>query len=40
MEEMDRIIHGDFQKLRREEIDALNSCVNAKLELQEGEETI
>ncbi len=40
MEKMDRIVHGDFQKLRREEIDVLNQCVNVKLKLPEGEETI
>ena len=40
MEKMDGIVHGDFQKLRREEIDVLNQCVNVKLELPEGEETI
>ena len=40
VEKMDGIVHGDFQKLRREEIDVLNQCVNVKLELPEGEETI
>ncbi len=40
MEKMDGIVHGDFQKLRREEIDVLNECVNVKLELKDGEETI
>ena len=40
VEKMDEIVHGDFQKLRREEIDVLNQCVNVKLELPEGEETI
>lgn len=40
MEKMDEIVHGDFQKLRREEIDVLNQCVNVKLELPDGEETI
>lgn len=37
---MDGVVHGDFQKLEREEIDVLNECVNVKLELKDGEETI
>ena len=40
VEKMDEIVHGDFHKLRREEIEVLNQCVNVKLELTEGEETI
>lgn len=40
MEKMDGIVHGDFQKLRREEIDVLNQCANVKLELQDGEEML
>ena len=40
MEKMDGIVHGDFQKLRREEIDVLNECVNVKLELKDGEKKI
>lgn len=39
-EKMDGVVHGDFQKLEREEIDVLNECVNVKLELKDGEETI
>lgn len=27
LEKMDGIVHGDFQKLRRKEIDVLNQCV-------------
>lgn len=40
MEKMDGIVHGDFHELRREEIDVLNQCVNVKLELKDGEETV
>ena len=40
MKKMDRIVHGNFHKLRREEIDVLNQCVNVKLELKDGEETV
>ena len=40
MKKMDRIVHGNFHKLRREEIEVLNQCVNVKLELKDGEETV
>ena len=40
MEKMDGIVHGDFHKLKREEIDVLNHCVNVNLKLQDGEEAV
>lgn len=34
------VVQGEFQELRKEEIDVLNECVNAKLKLQYGEERL
>ena len=40
MEMLDKIVNGNFRNLRKNEIDVLNQCVNAKLSLKEGEEEL
>ncbi len=39
-EGMDRTIRNNHHKLRKEEIDVLNRCINMKLELEDGEEEV
>ena len=40
MEMLDKTVNGNFRNLRKDEIDVLNQCVNAKLSLKEGEEEL
>ncbi len=40
MEMLDKTVNGNFRNLRKNEIDVLNQCVNAKLSLEEGEEEL
>ncbi len=40
MEMLDKTVNENSQNLRKNEIDVLNQCVNAKLWLKEGEEEL
>ena len=40
MDKLDKIVNDNFRNLRKNEIDVLNQCVNAKLRLEEGEEEL